>query len=282
MVTYNEPKTEGFYRGVLYFLLLFFLIFGSSMIIFSLWLWTEVEWGWALGLSWLIPLGGFLLWTARKMWRDFTWKEKHRSSYQMDEQSVRGVTYRMEWKEGLTQEFALSDVVEVTIAPYYTRRTLNHLGPRFIARLGFVIEELAPMLIFRTETDRMEILFDSHMNPKLDEWLRFVQQQGVPLTYTPYRLYWLGNQLISPADRDEYFAKPSDRISYEVEGGWVQDEQALYDEWNRVNAGGLRTSMSLKEFETTEKKQSRWKLWIGIPLGAVIFVLGGLYILGSM
>lgn len=281
MVTYHEPKTDVFWRGMFYFLLLFFFVLGSSMIVFSLWLWTKVSWEWALGFSWLVPLGIFVLYYGRKMWRQFEWKEKRLSSYEMDEKSVRGVTHRPEWEYGVTQEFALSDVIEVTIAPYYIRRMINNLGPASIERHGIIIEELGPMLIFRTEKERMEILFDSLTNPKVDEWLHFIQQQGLFLTYTPYRMYWLGNKAITPEDRDDYFKEPSDRIPYEVKGGWMKDELALNDEWNRVNAGGLRTSMSLKEFEVKEKKKRKWGLWIGIPLGGILFILVGLFLLGS-
>lgn len=282
LVTYKEPKTDWFWRGALYFLLLFFLVLGSSMIVFSLWLWREVTTGWALGLSWLVPLGIFVLWSGWKIWRQFEWKEKHLSSYEMNDQVVRGVTHRPEWDYGVTQEFALKDIVEVTIAPYYIRRMVNAMGPESIRRHGVIIEELGPMLIFRTEKERMEILFDSQTNPKVDEWLRFVQEQGLPLKYTPYRMYWLGNKAISPEDRDDYFKQPSDRIPYEVKGGWMKDEPALYDEWSRVNAGGLRTSMSLKEFEVEEKKKRKWGRWIGIPLGVIFFILLGLYMLGSV
>lgn len=282
MITYKEPKTEWFWIGGMYFILMFLLVLGISMIILPIWLWMYFESAWVWTVVWLIPLGVFLLWSGWKLWRQFMWKEKHLSAYEMDAQRVRGVTYRPEWDEGVTQEFSLQEIEEVTIAPYYVRRTLNSMGPLSVQRHGLIIEELAPMLIFRTANERMEILFNATTSPKVDEWLRFIQNQDLFLTYTPYRLYWLGNKAISPADRDAYFNEPSDRIPYEVKGGWMKDEPALNDEWNRVNAGGLRTSMSLKEFEVEEKKKRKWGLWVGIPVGTVILFVFGLYLLGSM
>ncbi|WP_342527764.1 hypothetical protein MKY84_03450 [Chryseomicrobium sp. FSL W7-1435] len=262
--------------------MIFLILLGLTFIITPLWVWTEFQSIWILTIIWLVPVGVFILYQAWKIYKHYKWKEQHLSSYELTETHVRGVSYRPEWDYGVTQEFALSDIKEVVIAPYYVRRTLNSMGRRSIELHGPIIEELAPMLIFRTETERMEILFDKHQNPKVDEWLQFIDEKGMNLTYTPYRMYWLGNKAIQPVDRDEYFNKESDRIPYEVKGGWMKDELALNDEWQRVNAGGLRTSMSIKEFEETVKKKRKWSLIIGIPVGLVVFFIGGLYLIGSM
>lgn len=282
MVTYNEPKTELFWKAAFYFIMIFLIVLGLTLTIFPLWVWAEYQSIWVLTVIWLVPIGPFTLYHTWKMYKQYIWKEQHLSAYEMTDTHVRGISYRPEWDYGVTQELALDDVQEVVIAPYYVRRTLNSMGPRSIERYGIIIEELAPMLLFRTETERMEILFNAHDNPKVDEWLRFIQAKGLPLTYTPYRMYWLGNKAIQPEDRDEYFSKESDRIPYEVKGGWMKDELALNDEWQRVNAGGLRTSMSLKEFEETVKKKRKWGLIIGIPIGVIVFILAALYTIGSL
>lgn len=271
MLTYTEPRTELFYRGAFYFVILFFIVMGTSFILFPLWVLTQTTSLWVLTLIWLIPVGVFIFWYIVKMWKQFHWKEKHLSSYKIDEGRLHGITYRPEWDHGVTQEVSLDEIQEVVIAPYIVRKNLNVIGPLARQRYGNTIEENAPMLVVRTATERIEILFGPQDYPQVDQWLRFFQDQQLPITHTPYRLYWLGSKAITPEQRDDYFNRESDRIPYEIKQGWLKDAPALYDEWNSVNAGGLRTELTLDEFEQqeTKRKKKTTRRWL---IGSLTFV----------
>jgi len=216
---------------------------------------------WLLILFILIPLG---FWISRGCLRNLkrvSWHNNHLSTFTLFNNKIESVEWTEAYsKSPIQQVIPFSSLTSVIASSYIIRQTINTVG------LGRVISETGPILYIRYLKDGQQEVLNlpvaNHEDNGINVWLRYFQDQQIPLQYTARQIYRKDTQFLNDQQRLDYFESSEELIDFPFSGTWLTAEPEIWTKWKDKEVK-LRAEEEAIDPELKKARQKHtFKTWI--------------------
>lgn len=209
------------------------MLLGISLLIGPVIIYLFYQSVWLLLPFLLIPLGIFTVRGIYRAAKTLIWRERHLSEYILSKDQIQFI----DWQEQhpLTPEkgsIPISSIDKVIFSGYIVREMVAYKSG------GEKITETAPILyVIYNEGQEIQKLLSIRFYEKsdgLNDWLRFFQNNDIPLCYSGAILYRNDRIVMDNETRLRVLKDDKDLLPFQFVGDWNEQIDLLIPEWNRM------------------------------------------------
>ncbi|TFD94458.1 hypothetical protein [Jeotgalibacillus sp. R-1-5s-1] len=269
---YQEPKTETFYSVAYVIMFGVAILFLGAVTLLPIVLFFIYQASWIWFIAWMTPLFGWLNWVTIRHAEKVFWKEKHHAHYEVRDGHFYGTTYRIEEKQRKREHsFPLSDINRVVMLPYIIRIVTRPSREFYdYGNAPRTIKVTAPMIAVVTDNDLVEMLMAENDMTTIDQWVKYFEEQGVPISYSSKLLYYYANkQWYSRTQRHQHLLNDENVVPFKPSAynNIVEASEILHREWTRKVNDDLSIDELNELHEKKLKKRKRGRLISAFVLG---------------